>query len=83
MQLNPEFTYCVDIYDIKLVNREKGIQFCLSYPQAAIFDLLLKGYNRKMIVRMLIHIAHMTETHAEHLLEDTLIDFQNKNMISG
>ena len=73
-QFNSDFSYNVDIQDIKLVHLKENKQLTLAYPEAAIFDLLIKGYPYKTMIRMMKQITLLTETHAENLIRDT-IDF--------
>lgn len=76
--LNTDFSYCVDIQNIKLIDQRKNKMITLRYPEAAIFDLLIKQYSHKTMVRMLSKIGLMTESHAENLIGDT-IDFLVQN----
>ncbi|MBN2103541.1 hypothetical protein JW835_05815 [bacterium] len=80
-QLNPDFSYCVDIRDIKLISRRDNTRICLPYPQAAVFDLLLKGYSQQAMERMMAKIALVTESHAAGLIRDTLDDLMEKKVI--
>lgn len=78
--LNPDFSYAVDIQDIKLIDNSNGKLITLNYPEAAIFDLLIKQYPHKMMIRMLSKIGLMTDSHAENLIRDT-IDFLVQNNV--
>ena len=44
----------------------------LEYPDAAIWDLLTRGYAFKKIVSMMTHIASLDETAAESLVRARL-----------
>ncbi len=73
-RFNADFSYCVDIQDVKLVDKKGKKVLTLHYPEAAIFDLLIKRYPHNTMIRMMAHIGLLTETHAENLIRDT-IDF--------
>ncbi len=60
----------MDIQDIKLIDKSKMIT--LSYPAAAIFDLLIKQYPHKTMIKMISKIGLYTESHAESIVGDTL-----------
>jgi len=78
--LNTDFSYAVDIQDIKLIDNSNDKLITLRYPEAAIFDLLIKQYSYKTMIRMLSKIGLMTDSHAENLIGDT-IDFLVKNHV--
>lgn len=80
-KLHPNFSYCVDIQNIVLINRKEDMEIRMPYPQAAIFDLLLNGYSRQAMTRMMSHIALVTETHASDLIRDTLHDLLDNKVI--
>jgi hypothetical protein len=69
---NPDIVYCVELHDVKLFNKKTNQSLTLNYPEAAIFDLLVKEYPHLTMIRMLSKIGFMTESHAESLLNDTL-----------
>ena len=77
---NFNFSYCVDIEDIKLIDQRKNKILTLTYPSAAIFDLLIKKYPKITMIRMISKIGLLTETHAEYLIGET-IDFLVKNHV--
>ncbi len=81
IQFNPDFSFCVDVKEIRLVDRKKKTAFCLAYPQAAVFDLLLKGYAPHVLVRMMTKIAHIAPSHAESLIQDTISQLLEKKVI--
>ena len=82
--LNDDFSYCVNIQDIQFINHNEHLYFTLHYPEAAIFDLIFKGYGKKSMVRMMTKIALVSETHAEDLIRDTInILIENKVIETG
>jgi len=71
-QLNKDFTWSVDIFDIKLINTKEHCQLKLKYPDAAIFALKHDGYAGQKLIHMVSKIAHTTEKHAEEMIRDVL-----------
>ncbi|MBN1997921.1 hypothetical protein JW935_10240 [candidate division KSB1 bacterium] len=80
-QLNSDCSYCVDIADIQFIDHTNNIQFRLPYPQAVVFDLLLKGYSKDTMVRMICKIALVMEAHAQNLIQDTITELKNKAIL--
>lgn len=72
LKLNSDFLYCVDIFDIKLINSKEHLQITLRYPDAAIFALIVHGYSYDTMVEMMTSIAHVTKSHAAGLIGDTI-----------
>lgn len=79
-RFNSDILYCVDIQNIQMIDKLNRKVITLFYPEAAIFDLLMKQYPCEIMIRMLSKIGLMTETHAEDLIRDT-IDFLVQNNI--
>lgn len=79
--INPNITYSVDIFDIKLFNKAKNSLTTLSYPQAVIWDLFIKKYSYKSIIHMMAIIGRMTSTHAKAVVDDTLEYFLEENIL--
>lgn len=77
---NADFSYCVDIQDVKLFNKTTNKTLILNYPEAAVLDLLIKQYPLKTVIRMLSKIGFYTESHAESIVGDTL-DFLIQNNV--
>ena len=77
---NSDISYCVDIHDIKVFDKNTNKTLTLNYPEAAIFDLFIKKYSQKTMVQMTSKIGLLTENHAENLIRDT-IDFLVQNNI--
>lgn len=71
-QLNKDYSWCVDMYDIKLINATEHCQLILRYPDAAIFALIHDGYKYQKLIQMVSKIAHTTEKHAEEMIGDVL-----------
>lgn len=79
-RFNSDISYCVDLHDIKLTDKGNGRLITLNYPEAAIFDLLIKQYPHTTMIRMISKIGLLTETHAENLIGDT-IDLLVRNQV--
>ncbi len=79
-RFNTDFSYCVDIHDIKLIDKRDKKMITINYPEAAIFDLLIKQYSHKTMIKMISKIGLLTETHAENLIGET-IDFLVQNNV--
>jgi hypothetical protein len=75
-----DFSYCVNIHDVKLFDKTTKNTITLKYPEAAVLDLLIKQYPHKTMVRILSKIGLYTESHAESILGDTL-DFMIQHKI--
>lgn len=71
-QLNTDFSWCVDMYDIKLINTKEHCQVILKYPDAAIFALIQSGYTHQKLIQMVSKIAHTTEKQAEDMISDVI-----------
>jgi len=71
-KLNTDFSWCVDMYDIKLINTKEHCQIILKYPDAAIFALMHSGYKYQKLIHMVSKITHTTEKHAEEMISDVL-----------
>jgi hypothetical protein len=82
-QLNQDFLYSVDIFDIKLINAKKHVQLTLKYPDAAVFALIVHGYSFDTMVRMMTSIAHVTQSHAEDLIKDTVIMLRENHVLES
>ncbi|MBN2215683.1 MAG: hypothetical protein JW723_15750 [Bacteroidales bacterium] len=80
-KLNSGYSYCVDMFDIKLINMKARKQITLRYPDAAVYALMLKGYAYTDMVRMMAEIALVTKSHAEKLVNDTMNMLQEYNVI--
>lgn len=69
-KINPCISYCVDSADIKILNKTTHTCFTLPYPQAAIWDFIIKGYSLPRIVKLTSAIAHIDQSHAITLVQD-------------
>lgn len=66
-QIQKNTQYVVEQTHILLLNEKK--QYILAYPEAAIWDFLIKQYPLKKMTKLLSSIAFITESHAEHLIK--------------
>ncbi len=81
--INPNITYSVDIFDIKVFNTTQNRVTVLSYPQAVIWDLFIKKYSYKSIISMMTIIGRMTATHAKTVVDDTFEYFLAEYILVG
>ena len=79
--LNTDFSYCVDIFDIKLIAKNSSQALTINYPEAAVFDMFIKQYSHKKMVFLLSKTALLNESHAEMLLFDTIKFFVQNNIL--
>lgn len=80
-RINPDIIYTVDIFDIKVSNAVLNTVTELSYHQAVIWDLLIKNYPYKSIIKMMALIGRMTATHAKAVVDDTLEFLLTENIL--
>ena len=74
-------SYVVNMYDIQIIDRQTNQAITLGYPEAAVFDLLIKEYPCEKIIQMISYIVHCAKSHAESILNDTLNKLIQKNFI--
>ncbi|MDD4309407.1 MAG: hypothetical protein PHO32_03430 [Candidatus Cloacimonetes bacterium] len=79
--LNPSARYTVDKSDIKIILPQNGELVSIGYPEAAILDLIIKKYDSNEILFILQKIAHVTDTHALSIFNDTITEFINLNIV--
>jgi len=82
-RLNPDLDCCVDIYDLKLIDRKNNTCISLAYPQAVIWDLLHKNYPLPAIIRMMANIGKMNVKHAETVVHEALDYFYANQILTG
>jgi hypothetical protein len=70
--IHPDVAYCVDVFDIKVYHGLLNISITLSYPRAAVWDMLVKETAQAKMIELLSKIGCMTADHAEAVLSDTL-----------
>ena len=70
-RLRPEVTWTVETQDI-LVRAGKGSTHRVPYPEAALWDLISRGYRLDKVVPMMGHIASLEAETARQLVLDTL-----------
>jgi len=70
--IHPDVSYCVDVFDIKLYHALRNASITLPYPQAAVWDMLVKQIPRVKMIDRLSKIGCMTAAHAEQVLGETL-----------
>jgi hypothetical protein len=71
-QCAPHVRWAVESRGIILVDQNKGSAHSLSYPQAAVWDLINSGYSFDQGVKMLRAVASMEAKEAERFLLESL-----------
>ena len=71
-QCAPHTKWAVDIRGILLMNEESGTVCLLLYPQAAIWDVISRGYSYAQTVRMVCAITSLQADEVEKLLVKSL-----------
>jgi hypothetical protein len=69
-----DVSWAVETHGIILLNHRMRKTRFLSYPHAAVWDLISRGYTRNKVVRMLSAISSKKIWEAERLLIESLED---------
>jgi hypothetical protein len=69
-QPDPDTRFVVEPAGVRLVHGQS--ETTLGYPEAAIWDMAVRGYDLARIVDLLRHIIGVTPAHAEQVVFDTL-----------
>ena len=69
-QPDPDTRFVVEPAGVRLVRGQS--ETTLGYPEAAIWDMAVRGYDLAKIVDTLQHIIGVTPAHAEQVVLDTL-----------
>jgi hypothetical protein len=64
--------WAVNMHGIILVNSCKGMVFTLEYPDAAVWDLVSRGYPHEQIIRMLAAIMTLDVSESGRFLQGRL-----------
>jgi len=62
--------YCVEYNSIVLFDEKNSRSLTLHYPQAAVWDLLSRGFNQEQIIERLTLIGQLTPNHASEIIDD-------------
>lgn len=62
--------YVVEQTFVRIIETERGHDCKLTYPDAAIWDFLCRGYTRQRIEQLLVHICFISNQHAAYLVDD-------------
>jgi hypothetical protein len=68
----PGLRYIAEPGRIVLLDTQTGRALHLEYPDAAIWDMMIRGYQHRRIADSLQDIAHLTAAHADQLICDLL-----------
>ena len=69
-QPDPDTRFVVEPAGVRLVRG--SAETILGYPEAAIWDMAVRGYDLARIVDSLQHIIGVTPAHAQQIVLDTL-----------
>jgi hypothetical protein len=83
MKINPNVKYCVDVFDIKLFYVDQKKTVVLSYPEAVVWDLMIKKYSIRRMYHVMAIIGRMTPAHAKAVVDDALHFFYTENILLG
>lgn len=72
--------WTVELHSIMLWDQE-GCVHDIEYPQAAVWDFVSRGYSTSDIISRITHIATLTQAEASILVNDTLNQWLNMNVI--
>lgn len=70
-RFNPDIVYYVNISGIQLHDKKNSRVIDLEYPEAAVFDLLMKKLPDDKIIRMISEIFPENQADAEKIFRDT------------
>jgi len=68
----PDIGWSVEVCTIILINKLTGAVCNLSYPEAAVWDLISRGYSFDKLVSMLGAISSKDTAEAKRLIEQTV-----------
>ena len=74
--------WSVEIDTIRLIDQRTGSVCLLGYPEAAIWDLISRGYGFDDLVRLLGVIASISASQAKRLVLHTVEDFVQKGFLT-
>ena len=81
-RLSPNVRWVVERFTVTLTDG-KGRVRALRYPEAAIWDLVSRGYAYDKVVPMMAHIAARDTAAADTLVRTTLEDWASDGLIES
>lgn len=81
-RLSPGVRWVVERFTVTLTDGQGQVR-SLAYPEAAIWDLLSRGYTFDKVVPMIAHIAARDAATAEALVRTTLQDWVGAGLIES
>jgi hypothetical protein len=72
--VNPALRWRVESDRILVARVPGGVVATIDYPAAAVWDFVVRGYDRARIARMMRHIAGFTDDQAALAFTSTVID---------
>lgn len=73
--------YTVETFGVLLMDIATGQRRYLTFPQAAIWDLIVQNRPLNQMVEMMTHIAVLSATHAKALIQDLLNELVEAGLI--
>lgn len=74
--------WSVEIDTIRIINQRSGAVCLLGYPEAAVWDLISRGYAYDDLVRLLGVIASFDLSEAKQLVLRTVKDLAGKGFLT-
>lgn len=81
-KLAPNVRWAVDRFTVKVTGASGGAR-TLQYPEAAVWDLVSRGYPFAKVVAMITHIAGVDEAGADALVRASLDDWSRNGYIEA
>jgi len=78
---NPDVRYIIESSGLILINTRSGNKLAIDYPQAAVWDLLIKNYAPDLMIRMISNILLISRTQAKSIILDTLESLYRKGFL--
>lgn len=74
-QCSPGVVWAVEMDGITLLNPSTGAVCSLGYPQAAIWDLISRGYSTDRLLRVISALASLEPNETDRLVHESLEDW--------
>lgn len=81
-RLCPDVRWVVDRFTVRLTGANDA-SLTLHYPEAAVWDLLSRGYPFAKVVSMITHIAGLDQSAADVLVRRAIGDWARSGFVEG
>ena len=81
-KLSPGVRWVVERFSVTLTDGQGTVR-TLRYPEAAVWDLLSRGYAFEKVVSMITHIAAVDASTADSLVRATVDDWAQAGFIES